>query len=113
MTGAKQTKAEHLKVSRVFKANRAQVVFKVLLPSALPSIFTGLRVTAATTITGVIFAEMVASRGGAGYLLSEAQQVLNTPELFLVIIIVTIISVLFVALINFIEYLACHKWRTV
>lgn len=113
VTGVKQTKTEHLKVARVFRASRAQIIFKVMLPSALPGIFTGLRVTAAITITGVIFAEMVASRGGAGFLLSEAQQVLNTPELFLIIIIVTVISVLFVALVNFIEYAACHKWRAV
>ncbi len=112
VSGAKQTKAEHLKVAKVFEANHAQIIFKILLPSALPSIFAGLRVTAATAITGVLFAEMVASRGGAGFLLSEAQQVLNTPELFLIIIIVTILSVLFVTFINFIEYIVCHNWRT-
>ncbi len=111
VSGAKQTRAEHLKVSRVFEASRMQTVFKVLLPSALPSIFTGLRVTAATAITGVIFAEMTASKGGAGYLLSEAQAVLNTPELYLVVIIVTVLSVLFVSLVNFMEYLICRKWK--
>ncbi len=113
VAGAKQAKAEHLKIAKVFEASHTQVIFKILLPSALPSIFAGLRVTAATAITGVLFAEMVASRGGAGFLLSEAQQVLNTPELFLVIIIVTIISVLFVALVNFIEYITCHNWRKI
>lgn len=113
VSGAKQTRAEHLKVSRVFQATRAQIVCKVMLPSALPSIFTGLRVTAATAITGVIFAEMTAAKGGAGYLLSEAQAVLNTPELYLVVILVTVLSVLFVTLVNFVEYLLCRNWRAV
>ncbi len=113
VSGAKQTRAEHLKVAKVFQATRAQIVFKVMLPSALPSIFTGLRVTAATAITGVIFAEMTASKKGAGYLLNEAQAVLNTPRLFLVIIIVTILSVLFVGLVNLIERILCRRWRNV
>lgn len=113
ISGAKQTRVEHLKVARVFKATRAQTIFKVMIPSALPSIFTGLRVTAATAITGVIFAEMTAAKGGAGYLLNEAQAVLNTPELYLVVIIVTLISVLFVALVNLLENILCRNWRNV
>lgn len=113
VSGAKQTKVEHLKVAQVFKATRSQIVFKVMIPSALPSIFTGLRVTAATAITGVIFAEMTAAKGGAGYLLSESQAVLNTPRLYLVIVIVTIISVLFVGLVNLVEHVICHNWRKV
>lgn len=113
ISGAKQTRTEHLKVASVFKATRMQVVFKVMIPSALPSIFTGLRVTAATAITGVIFAEMTASKGGAGYLLNEAQAVLNTPELYLVVIIVTLLSVLFVSIVNLVEYIMCRSWRSV
>lgn len=113
VSGAKQTRTEHLKVANVFQATRTQIVFKVMLPSALPSIFTGLRVTAATAITGVIFAEMTASKKGAGYLLNEAQAVLNTPRLFLVIIIVTVLSVLFVGLVNLLERVLCSRWRNV
>lgn len=111
VTGAKQTRIEHLKVASVFKASRAQTVFKVLLPSALPSIFNGLRITAATAITGVVFAEMAAAKNGLGYLLNESQAVLNTPRLYLVIIIVTVLSVLFVGLVNVIERLVCRRWK--
>lgn len=113
VSGAKQARAEHLKVARVFQATRAQTVFKVLIPSALPNIFTGLRITAATAITGVIFAEMTAAKKGAGFLLNEAQAVLNTPRLFLIIIVVTILSVLFVGLVNLAEHVLCRRWRKV
>lgn len=113
VSGVKQTKQEHLKVAAVFKASRLQQVFKVMLPSAIPSIFTGLRITAATAITMVIFSEMMASQKGLGYLLTAAQQVLNTPQLFVVIIIVTILSVILVSFVNLIEYAICHKWKPV
>lgn len=113
VAGAKQARAEHLKVAKVFKATRTQTVFKVMIPSALPGIFAGLRVTAATAITGVIFAEMTAAKGGAGYLLNESQAVLNTPRLYLVIIIVTVLSVLFVSAVNMAERALCGNWRKV
>ncbi|MCR4991360.1 MAG: ABC transporter permease [Lachnospiraceae bacterium] len=113
LTGAKQTRIEYLKVARVFEANRFQTVFKVMVPAALPSIFNGLKLSAATALTGVIFAEMQSAREGLGYLLTEAQNNLNTPRVFFVIILVTVISVLFVKLISTLEYSVCHKWTRV
>lgn len=43
VTGAKECKKEYLKVARVFRANRFQTVFLVIIPAALPSIFNGLK----------------------------------------------------------------------
>lgn len=113
VTGAKQCKAEYLKVARVFEASRLQTVFRVVIPSALPSMFNGLRLAAATAMTGVVFSEMQSAKAGLGFLLSEAQQLLNTPRMFLVIILVTVISVILVKLITGIEYIFCHQWRRV
>lgn len=112
VAGAKQTKQEHLKVMKAFGANRWQCITKLYIPSALPSIFSALRITAASAITGVIFAEIAASRGGIGYLLNEAQAVFNTPRLYLLIIIATLVSVAFVKLINLLEYAICHRWQS-
>ena len=52
VTGAKECKKEYLKVAKVFKANRSQTVFLVIIPAALPSIFNGLKLAAATALTG-------------------------------------------------------------
>lgn len=113
VTGARQCKREYLKVASVFKASRFQTVFLVLIPAALPSIFNGLRLAAATALTGVVFSEMQAAKAGLGYLLSQAQSLLNTPLMFFVIILVTLISVALVKLIALIEYAVCHKWNRV
>ncbi len=113
LTGAKQTRNEYLKVARVFGASRMQTVFKVMVPSALPSMFNGLKLSAATALTGVIFSEMQSAREGLGYLLTEAQNNLNTPRVFFIIILVTILSVLFVKIISTLEYSVCHKWTRV
>jgi ABC-type nitrate/sulfonate/bicarbonate transport system permease component len=111
ISGAKQTSNNYLKVSRVFRASKIQTILKVLLPSAVPSIFAGLRVTAATGITGVIFAEMQASKKGLGFMLSEAAAVYNTPRLFLIIIIVTILSVILVKIVDLFEEKVFLKWK--
>lgn len=111
VTGTKQTNAKYLKVANVFKANRIQTVFQIMIPSALPSMFNGLRLAAATALTGVIFSEMQSAKGGLGYLLSEAQNLLNSARMFFIIILVTVISVLFVQIIALIEFAICHKWQ--
>lgn len=102
-SGAEQTSKNHLKVAKIFQASRAQTIWKVLIPSAIPTIFAGLKVTAATGITGVIFAEMQASQKGLGYLLKDASALYNTPRIFIVIIWVTLLSVLLVGMVNLLE----------
>ena len=113
VTGTKQCKESYLKVARVFEASRFQTVFQVVIPSALPSIFNGLRLAAATAFTGVVFSEMQSAKAGVGYLLSEAQGLLNTPRVFFLIVLITAMSVIFVKIISLIEYAVCHKWRRV
>lgn len=113
VTGTKQCKTEYLKVASVFEATRMQRVFKVMIPAALPSMFNGLRLAATTALTGVVFAEMQSAKAGLGYLLFESQNLLNTPRMFFIIILVTIISVCFVKFIAVIEYALCHRWRRV
>ncbi len=109
-SGAEQTSNNHLKVARIFRASKAQTIWMILLPSAIPTIFAGLKVTAATGITGVIFAEMQASQKGLGYLLKDASALYNTPRIFIVIIWVTIISVILVEVVNLIEKNLFMKW---
>ncbi|MBO5278435.1 MAG: ABC transporter permease subunit [Lachnospiraceae bacterium] len=113
VTGAKQCKTEYLKVARVFQANRFQTVFKVILPAATPSMFNGLRLSATTAITTVLFSEMQSARAGLGYLLTQAQNLLNTKQMFFLVLLVTVLSISIVKLIKGIEYAICHNWRRV
>ena len=113
VTGAKQCSEDYVKVARVFEASRLQLVFRVMVPAALPSVFNGLRLAAATALTGVVFAEMQSAKAGLGFLLSEAQNNLDTARVFFIIILITLISVGFVKIIQGIEYIVCHKWRKV
>jgi NitT/TauT family transport system permease protein len=112
ISGIKQTSENHLKVARVFEANNLQVMWKVLLPSALPTIFAGLKVAAATGFVGAIFSEMLSSKSGLGNLLTKASQLYKTGELFAIILLVTALSVGIIKLIEVIEKKIVLKWKT-
>ena len=112
ITGVRQTDPKFLKVAKVFQASRLQTVFQIMIPSSLPSMFNGLKLAAATALTGVIFSEMQSAKGGLGFLLSEAQNLLNSARMFFIIILVTVISVLFVKIVAVVEYSICHKWQS-
>jgi NitT/TauT family transport system permease protein len=61
-----------IKSARVMGLGHAEMVTKVLLPAALPEIFTGLRVGFSLTLIGTLLGEMFASQRGLGFLLMNA-----------------------------------------
>lgn len=112
ITGIKQTAENHLKVARVFEASRWQTIVKVILPSAAPTIFAGLRVSAATGLVGALFGEMIASQEGLGNLLVQATSLYDTARAFAIITVVTIVSVLIIALIDLLEKKVVLRWKS-
>jgi NitT/TauT family transport system permease protein len=63
--------------------SRRQAIFRILLPMALPSIMSGLRIGTALVVIGVIVAEMLASLGGIGYLISYYRSIYATDHVYL------------------------------
>jgi NitT/TauT family transport system permease protein len=112
ITGIKHTAENHLKVARVLGATQSQIIKKVILPSAMPTIFAGMRVAAGTGLVGALFGEMLASKEGLGNILVKATQLYNTAQVFAIIVIVTVVSVLIIAAIDFLEKKVFLKWKS-
>lgn len=72
-----------LEVAIVLEKDRAQVLGKVILPSAIPSIITGIRLGFGTAWTCVVAAEMIAASSGVGYMITYARE-LSQPDVVLV-----------------------------
>jgi len=85
-----------LKTARVLKLGSARLVGSVLLPAALPEIFTGVRVGFSLTLIGTLLGEMFGSQRGLGYLLMTAIGLQNIK----LIMAVTLLIVLFAASVN-------------
>lgn len=71
---------------RVLGANRRQIFRNVIIPSAMPSVFTGLKIGSGLALIGAVIGEFVASRAGLGHMILYASGTLDTPTLYLGII---------------------------
>ena len=73
MNGIRYTDKKLLEVASVMETPKWKYIFCLIIPAALPSIFTGLRVALGTCWTCVVAAELVASSSGIGYMISNAR----------------------------------------
>lgn len=71
-----------LEVAQILDKGKLTVFIKVILPSAWPSIFTGIRLSISTAWVCVVAAEMVAASSGVGYLITYARE-LSQPDVVL------------------------------
>lgn len=73
--GARDVERNLVRAALMMGATRAQLLRRVVLPAAMPSIFTGLRIGLGISWTAVIVSEMVAVKSGLGYVLWDAYYV--------------------------------------
>jgi NitT/TauT family transport system permease protein len=85
-----------IRASRAMRLTRWDTVRSVLLPAALPDIFSGIRIGFSLTLIGTILGEMFGSQRGLGYLLMTAIGLQNVQ----VIMSVTLLLVLVAATVN-------------
>jgi ABC-type nitrate/sulfonate/bicarbonate transport system permease component len=80
--GARSVSQERLDTAKNFGLGRLEAIRRVVFPSALPMIFTGLRVGLALALIMVVISEMIGSTNGLGYYILDAQRTFAVPEMF-------------------------------
>lgn len=88
--------------ARTKGASPYQVLVKVMLPAALPFIFTGLRVATSFSFLLVVAAEMLGASGGLGYRILFAQRTLESEQMYAAILFVAALGFLVDRLVGFI-----------
>lgn len=83
MNGIRALEHQYLLLGKAIGCSRRQIVFRILLPMAMPSIISGLRIGTALVVIGVIVAEMLGSLGGIGYLISYYRSIYATAHVYL------------------------------
>jgi NitT/TauT family transport system permease protein len=73
IAGIRGVDSDHLILSKALGANQQQIFFKVTLPSAVPVIFSGLRLGLIFALLGVVGAELIAAEHGLGQTLAYLQ----------------------------------------
>ena len=71
-----------LDVGRNYGAHGARLFWQVILPAALPAIFTGLRLGLGLALVTLVAVEFIAAKSGLGHLVFRHWQMLSTPEMY-------------------------------
>ena len=93
-----------------FGAGRWSVIRKVIVPSALPMVFAGLKLGAGTALLLLVAAEMIGAESGIGFLVLQAGNLMETTKLMVGLVILSLLGVLSHWLLNRLERLVV-PWR--
>jgi ABC-type nitrate/sulfonate/bicarbonate transport system permease component len=67
---------------RTFGVSRAKALWQIILPAALPSVLTGMRISLGIALIVVVVAEMIAGNSGIGYFILDRQRIFRVPDMF-------------------------------
>ncbi|AKU17612.1 ABC transporter permease [Luteipulveratus mongoliensis] len=81
-----------VRAARSLGLSNLQLFQKVVLPSAVPTIFTGIRMGGTASILVLIAAEMVGAKAGLGYLIVNAQSSFQIPQMYAGILTVSVLG---------------------
>ncbi len=90
--GVKGVNVDRINAARSLGASRLQVLRHVVLPSALPSILTGLRIALGAGWSTLVAAELIAATRGLGFMIQSAAQFLVTDVVIMGIFVIAIIA---------------------
>ncbi|MDX3974432.1 ABC transporter permease subunit [Shinella sp.] len=92
--GVRGVSKDHVNAARSLGASKRQVLTEVVLPSAVPSILTGIRIALGAGWTTLVAAELVAATSGIGFMIQSAAQFLVTDIVIAGIIVIALIAIL-------------------
>lgn len=90
--GVQRTPTTRIRAARCLGASDFQVFTKVILPSAVPFVLTGMRVALGFSFMGIVAAELIGAREGIGFLIMNSRLLLNTDQLFVGLIALGIVG---------------------
>jgi ABC-type nitrate/sulfonate/bicarbonate transport system permease component len=67
---------------RTFGISRMMALWQIVLPAALPSILTGMRISLGIALIVSVVSEMISGNSGIGYFILDMQRVFRVPEMF-------------------------------
>ena len=109
-SGVKVVDHSLIQVARSFKASRLQLFRTVVIPGAVPSIVTGVRLGIGQGLIGMVVGELLASTAGLGYTIETAGNNLQSSTMFVAVFLVSGIGVVLTQLMRAVER-RLERWR--
>ena len=111
VTGVRGVDRNLINVARTLGARRSQILKTIVLPLALPNIFTGLRLEAGMAWKVIIAAEMVAIPTGIGALMMRAESLLRMDIIIVCLMVLAVMCFSFERFFIYLERKCTGKWR--
>jgi len=105
LDGLKATDPELITLVRTLGMSRWRIMRTVRIPSALPYVFSGLKVAMAFSVVGAVFGEWVGSSAGLGYLMLALNNQLATVDLFAAVFVLSALVIALFFLVGLVERL--------
>ena len=102
-TGFLNTDPYKIKLLKSFKATKAQILTKLVIPNSYETIISSLKLNISMTMIGVIMGEFLVSKKGIGYLIIYGTQVFNLSMVMSGILILIILSYIMYLVVGYIE----------
>jgi NitT/TauT family transport system permease protein len=104
----RNTPASLIEMGEAFLGSRRDVILKIILPSAFPIIFAGLRLGVSAGFIGAILAELKITPTGVGDIITYSRSIADYPSMYAAIASIIILAVLFL---NVLERIENHLLR--
>jgi len=111
VTGIKNVNKNYIYAARTLGAPDIEIITTVVMPLALPNIFTGLRLEAGMAWRVIIAAEMVAIPTGIGALMMKAESLIRIDIIIVCLIVLGIMCLSFEKFFAFLEKKLTNRWR--
>ncbi|MBW3110665.1 MULTISPECIES: ABC transporter permease [Bacillaceae] len=110
LDGFRQTNAEYILYMKMSGASKGQIFRKVEWPHALPSIFSGLKISATYSVMGAVISEWLGAQKGIGVYMTLASSSFRTDRVFVAIFMIMLLSLVFFGIILLLEKFMV-KWN--
>lgn len=106
LTAIQYTNPQKLDLFRVLGASRWQTLIRLKIPAGLPGILAGFRVAVVLALVGAVVGEFIGGSEGLGAMVIASQGMMDTPLMFAVLILLTLLGMILYQIVHFIE----RKW---
>ena len=112
LDGFRSADKDAIGLLRSMGADRIQIFRYIKFPSALPQLFSGLRIAAAYSVVGAVISEWLGGFGGLGVYMTRVKKAFAFDKMFAVIFLISAISLVLMALVGFAEK-KCMPYRNI
>ena len=103
MTGLRSVSADRYELMKSLRATNLQTVIKVLVPSALPNVFTGMRLATIFATTSAVGAELLCGNTGVGPRISYYTEYMSVDISFAYVLVMVLVGVVFYTVVGAME----------